>query len=57
VRRSVKYAVMGLLAAGLALALLLQASPVVVASILVFGLIGAILVLRLPTVEAPLLAR
>jgi len=57
VRRWVKYAVVGLLAAGLTIAWLLELPPVVVASILAFGLIGAVIVLRLPVVDAPLLAR
>jgi uncharacterized protein len=56
VRRSVKYAVVGLLAAGLAIAWLLGLSPVVIGSILTFGVIGVVVVLRLPAVEAPRLA-
>jgi len=52
VRRSVKYAVVGLLVFGLAIAWVLGLSPVAVASISIFGLIGVVLILRLPEVEA-----
>jgi uncharacterized membrane protein YbaN (DUF454 family) len=61
VRRSVKYAAVGLMAGGLTITLLLDLPPAVTTSILVLEVIGLVVVIRLPVVEpaqkaAPLLS-